>query len=319
MKYKDYYAALGLERDASADQVKSAYRRLARKFHPDVSKESGAEERFKEIAEAYQTLKDPEKRAAYDELGRPRPEQEFQPPPGWSQKFATDGQGFEDIDLSDLFAHFGRSRSRSGDTFGQPPGGHARQESVRFPGQDYDVTVEVSLEQAVAGATLDLNLSVPEPDAQGIVRPVPRTYEVRIPPETAQGQRLRLAGRGGRGFNGGRNGDLYLTIAYRPHPVFRVQGDDLYFDLSLAPWEAVLGASVKAPTLAGAVDLRVPADTPAGRKLRLSGRGLPRRDKSRGDLFAIVRIAVPASVTSEERKLYQQLADVSRFDPRAAR
>ena len=309
MKYKDYYAALGLERDASAAQVKSAYRRLARKFHPDVSKETGAEERFKEIAEAYQTLKDPEKRAAYDELGRPRPEQEFQPPPGWSQKFHADGRGAEDIDLADLFAGFGRSRPRAGPS----------RESIRFPGQDYEVTVQVSLQQAFGGATLDLNLSVPEPDENGISRPVPRTYEVRIPAGTAQGQRLRLAGKGGRGFNGGRNGDLYLTIAYQPHPLFRVQDADLYFDVALAPWEAVLGATVKVPTLGGDVDLRIAPDTPAGRKLRLSGRGLPRRDKTVGDLYAIVKIVVPASADAQERALYQQLADVSRFDPRAAK
>ncbi|MBA3479856.1 MAG: DnaJ domain-containing protein [Lautropia sp.] len=308
MKYKDYYAALGLQRDATEKQIKDAYRRLARKFHPDVSKEKGAEDRFKEIAEAYQTLKDPEKRAAYDELGRPRPEQEFQPPPGWSQKFSTGAQGFEDIDLADLFAQFGRSRGRS-----------ARNQEVRYPGQDYEVSVEATLEQAVDGATLNLNLSVPEPDAQGVSRPVPRTYEVRIPSGTAEGQRMRLAGKGGRGFNGGRDGDLYLTVAYRLHPLFRVEGADLYFDLALAPWEAVLGATVKVPTLAGAVDLKIGPGTPAGRKLRLSGRGLPRRDKTTGDLFAIVRLVVPTAVSEAERALYQQLADVSRFDPRLAR
>jgi curved DNA-binding protein len=305
MKYKDYYAALGLERDATEAQVKAAYRRLARKFHPDVSKEAGAEERFKEIAEAYQTLKDPEKRAAYDELGRPRPEQDFQPPPGWSQKFATGGQGFEDIDLSDLFAQFGRSRA-----------GGARAQPVRRPGQDFDVSVEVTLEQAVEGATLDLNLSVPETDARGITRSVPRTYQVQVPPGTAHGQRLRLAGKGGRGLNGGRDGDLYLTVSFKPHPVYRVDGSDLYLDLTLAPWEAVLGATVKVPTLSGAVDLKVAPGTPAGRKLRLSGRGLPRRDKTSGDLYAVVRIVVPVNVGEEERALYQQLADVSRFDPR---
>jgi curved DNA-binding protein len=308
VRYKDYYAALGLQRDASEQQIKEAYRRLARKFHPDVSKEKGAEERFKEIAEAYQTLKDPEKRAAYDELGRPRPEQEFQPPPGWSQKFSGGSQGFEDIDLADLFAQFGRSRGRG-----------ARNQEVRYPGQDYEVTVEVTLEQAVEGATLNLNLSVPEPDARGIARPVPRTFEVRIPPATAEGQRMRLAGKGGRGFNGGRDGDLYLTIAYQPHPLFRVDGADLHYDLALAPWEAVLGATVKVPTLAGAVDLKIAPGTPAGRKLRLTGRGLPRRDKTTGDLYATVRIVVPTAVGEEERALYKQLAEVSRFDPRPAR
>ena len=308
MKYKDYYAALGVERDASEAQIRSAYRRLARKYHPDVSKESGAEERFKEIAEAYQTLKDADKRAAYDELGRPRPEQDFQPPPGWSQKFSTGGQGFEDIDLGDLFAHFGRSRG---------PG--ARSQEMRFPGQDYEVGVEVTLEQALHGATLDLNLNVPEPDARGISRPVPRTYEVRIPPATAAGQRLRLAGKGGRGFNGGPDGDLYLDIAYRPHPLFRIDGSDLVFDLPLAPWEAVLGATVKVPTLDGEVDLRVAPQTPAGRKLRLTGRGLPRRDRSRGNLYAMVKIVVPTSLSDEERALYRQLADLSRFEPRKGR
>lgn len=309
MKYKDYYAALGLERDATEAQVKSAYRKLARKYHPDVSKEKGAEERFKEVSEAYQTLKDPEKRAAYDELGRPRPEQDFQPPPGWSQKFHAGGWDADDVDLADLFASFGRSRSRAG----------SAREKMQFPGQDYEVTVEVTLEQAFDGATLNLNLSVPEPDERGFSRPVPRTYEVRIPAGTAQGQRLRLAGKGGRGVNGGRNGDLYLTVAYKPHPVFRVQEADLYFDLALAPWEAVLGATVKVPTLGGDVDLRIAPDSPAGRKLRLTGRGLPRRDKTAGDLYAIVKIVVPTSASKEERALYQQLADVSRFDPRAAR
>ena len=308
MKFKDYYAALGIERDASEAQIRGAYQRLARKYHPDVSKEEGAEERFKEVAEAYQTLKDPEKRAAYDELGRPRPEQDFQPPPGWSQKFSTGGQGFEDIDLGDLFAHFGRSR-----------GAGARSQEMRFPGQDYEVSAEVTLEQALHGATLDLNLNVPEPDSRGISRPVPRTYEVRIPPGTAAGQRLRLAGKGGRGFNGGPDGDLYLDIAYRPHPQFRIDGSALVFDLPLAPWEAVLGATVKVPTLEGEVDLRVAPQTPAGRKLRLTGRGLPRRDRSRGDLHALVRIVVPTSLSDEERALYRQLAEASRFEPRAGR
>jgi curved DNA-binding protein len=181
------------------------------------------------------------------------------------------------------------------------------------------VSVEVTLEQAVEGATLNLNLSVPEPDARGVSRPVPRTYEVRIPPATAEGQRMRLAGKGGRGYNGGRDGDLYLTIAYRPHPLFRVEGADLHFDLALAPWEAVLGATVKVPTLAGAVDLKIAPGTPAGRKLRLTGRGLPRRDKTTGDLYATVRIVVPTDVGEEERALYKQLAEVSRFDPRLAR
>jgi curved DNA-binding protein len=181
------------------------------------------------------------------------------------------------------------------------------------------VTAQVTLEQALQGATLDLNLEVPEPDARGLVRPVPRTYQVRIPPGTPQGQRLRLAGKGGRGFNGGADGDLYLNIAYRPHPVFRMEGSDLHFDLQLAPWEAVLGTTVKVATLDGEVDLSIAPQTPAGRKLRLAGRGLPKRDRTRGDCFATVRIVVPTVVSGEERALYKQLADISRFDPRAGK
>jgi curved DNA-binding protein len=308
MKYKDYYAALGVDRSATAEAITKAYRRLARKYHPDVSKEPDAENRFKEIAEAYGTLRDPEKRAAYDELGRVGPGEEFRPPPGWSGRFADAGASFEDVDLADLFASFGR-RGRAG-----------TREEIRMPGQDYEVPVQVSLEDALAGATLNLSLGVPEPDAQGFTRTVQRAYEVRIPPGTAQGQRLRLAGKGGRGHSGGRDGDLYLIVEYKPHPLFRLQDDgDLYFDLHVAPWEAVLGANVKAPTLTGPVDLKIAPGTPAGRRLRLAGRGMPRRGKAPGDLHAVVRIAVPTKVSDEERDLYQGLADRSRFDPRAGR
>ena len=274
---------------------------------PDVSKEADAEERFKEIAEAYATLKDPEKRAAYDELGRVHPGEEFQPPPGWSGRFADAGDAFEDIDLADLFASFGRGRARG-----------TRREDIRVPGQDYEVPVQVALEDALAGATLNLSLEVPETDAHGFLRSTRRTYEVRIPPGTAQGQRLRLAGKGGRGLNGGRDGDLFLVVQYKPHPVFRLQGDaDLHFDLPVAPWEAVLGATVKAPTPTGPVDLRIPPGTPAGRRLRLAGRGMPRRGGPPGDLHAIVRIAVPTRVSDDERDLYRRLAERSGFDPRA--
>jgi curved DNA-binding protein len=309
MKYKDYYAALGVDRSASAEEITKAYRRLARKYHPDVSKEPEAEEKFKEIAEAYGTLKDPEKRAAYDELGQVGAGQEFRPPPGWSGRFADAGDAFEDVDLADLFASFGRGGARGG-----------RREEIRIPGQDYEVPVQVSLEDALAGATLDLSLAVPEPDAQGFMRRAQRTYQVRIPPGTAQGQRLRLAGKGGRGHGGGRDGDLYLIVEYKPHPVFRLQdGGDLHFDLPIAPWEAVLGAQVKAPTLTGPVDLRIPPGTPAGRRLRLAGRGMPQRGQGPGDLHAVVRIAVPTQVSDEERDLYKRLAEISRFDPRAGR
>lgn len=303
MKYKDYYAALGVERNATPEQIKKAYRKLAHQYHPDISKDPEGEAKFKEVQEAYATLKDPEKRAAYDDLGRRPAGESFEPPPDWGQGFGH-GENFSDVDLADLLAAFASAR-----------GGRGARRAQR--GQDAEASAPVTLEQVNEGAEVDLRFNLPEYDARGLLHHVPRTFRVRIPKGAGDGQRLRLAGKGGRGFNGGPDGDLYLTIAYRPHPVFRVQDSDLYLDLSLAPWEAVLGATVQVPTLGGSVELRVPPDTPAGRKLRLSGRGLPRRGGPPGDLYAIVRIVVPVSATSAERDLYRQLADVSRFNARA--
>jgi curved DNA-binding protein len=296
MKFKDYYAALGVPRDADAEQIKKAYRKLARQHHPDVSKSPEAEAKFKEIGEAYATLKDPEKRAAYDELGR-RPEgQEFRPPPGWAHQYASDAQGFEDIDLSDLLDALGR-RHR---------GGHHAPMPVH--GRDYETTVRISLEDAHRGATLNLNLA----DAGG-----DRTLEVTIPPGVSEGQKLRLRGKGGKGRNGGADGDIYLHITLAPHPVFRADRHDLYFDLALAPWEAALGAEIEVPTLDGPVLLTVPPGTRSGRKLRLRGRGISNGRGGHGDLYAVVHIDVPAALTDRERELFKEMAAASRFDPRA--
>jgi curved DNA-binding protein len=308
MKYKDYYEILGVKRDAGADEIKKAYRKLAHKYHPDVSKDPKGEERFKEVAEAYETLKDDEKRAAYDQLGRHQPGEEFRPPPdwGWRPGQADPGFSFQDIDLGDLFAGLAGGRQR--------PGGQAGE--MRFPGQDYEITAHVSLDEAFRGTEVELNLSVPEHDAQGQVRRVPRTFKVRIPKGAADGQRLRLAGKGGKGFNGGRDGDLYLTIALHPHPLFRVSGHDLYLDLPLAPWEAVLGAEVEVPTLAGAVKLKVPPHTRSGQQLRLAGRGLPKSQGGEGALYAMVQIVVPTASGEREQALYRQLAEASTFNPR---
>lgn len=295
MKYKDYYAALGVKRDASADDIKKAYRKLAQKYHPDVSKEKGAEERFKEIGEAYQTLKDPEKRAAYDQLGSGyRPGQDFRPPPDWEQRFAG-GEGgggafsFDDLDLSDLFEHLSR---RSG-------GGRARS-TQPFPGPDYEARAELSLEDAFRGTEFDLNGT-----------------RVRIPKGATDGQRLRIKGQGGPGINGGRNGDLYVDIVLRKHPLYRPDGHDLYMDLPLAPWEAALGAEVEVPTLAGVVSLKVPAGTQSGRKLRLGKRGLPKPGGGEGDLYAIAQIVNPPELNEREKSLLAQLRDQSKFNPRA--
>ncbi len=305
MKYKDYYKVLGVERTASADDIKKAYRKLAHKFHPDVSKVKDAKEKFQEIGEAYETLKNAEKRAAYDQLGSGfQAGQDFRPPPDWGQQFGHGGNGqssFDEADLADLFA--GLSGRRAG----------AR---MSMPGRDYEVDTRITLEQAAAGTEVELNLNVVEHDAQGVPRRVPQTLRVRVPKGANAGQRLRIAGKGGKGYDGGRDGDLYLNISFAPHRLYRASGHDLYIDLPLAPWEAVLGASVEVPTLDGAVRLKVPAGTKAGQQLRLSKRGLPSRDGA-GDLYAVAQIVVPATPTARESELFQQLAGESKFDPRS--
>jgi curved DNA-binding protein len=306
MKYADYYAALGVERGATPDEIKKAYRRLAQKYHPDVSKEPGAEARFKEVAEAYQTLKDPEKRAAYDALGQRPQGEEFRPPPDWARQHGTPGGGetfsFDGVDFGDLFEQFGGRGARGG--------------RGQLPGQDFDVPVEISIEDAFRGTTLEMNLSMPEYDDSGQLRRVPHTVKARVAPGAVDRQRLRLPGKGGKGFNGGRNGDLYLVISLKPHPLYRATDHDLYLDLPLAPWEAALGATVEVPTPGGPVKLKVPAGTSAGQKLRLSRRGLPRPRGGAGDLFAVAQLTVPAQLDENERRLYEQLRDQSQFDPR---
>ena len=297
MKYKDYYAILGVQRGASADEIKKAYRKAAQKHHPDVSKEAGAEEKFKEVAEAYQTLKDPEKRAAYDQLGTGfREGEEFRPPPDWGERFHfRQGNGeafsFDDLDLGDLFESLRGGGAR-----------HAgRQRPI--PGQDYEATIHLTLDEAHRGTEIDLAFEKP--------------VKVRIPKGAADGQRLRLRGQGGKGINGGRDGDLYLNIVLHPHSLFRTSGHDLYLDLPLAPWEAALGATVEVPTLDGRVALKIPPDTAAGRKLRLARKGLAKPGGGEGDLYAVVQIVNPTVLGTRERSLFEELAKASRFDPRA--
>jgi curved DNA-binding protein len=296
VKFKDYYAALGVPRDADTDAIKKAYRKLARKYHPDVSKEPEAEARFKEVAEAYETLRDPEKRAAYDELGQRPQGQEFTAPPDWREHFAQQGGagGFEDLDLSDLLDSLVRGSGR------RPRG--------PMPGRDHDLIAEIGLEDAVRGTTLHLQLQRPEG---------PETLEVTVPPGVVDGQKLRLRGRGSPGRGGGPAGDIYVHLKLLPHPRFRVAGRDLYFDLVLAPWEAALGTDVQVPTLTGDVVLSVPPGSHSGRKLRLRGRGLGSLRSVQGDLYAVVTIDVPGELTARERELFEALARESRFDPRA--
>jgi curved DNA-binding protein len=306
MKYKDYYKALGLERTASTEDVKKAYRKLAHQYHPDVSKDPQGEEKFKEIAEAYATLKNPEKREEYDNLGKHPAGESFTPPPQWQQQYGAGAAAFDDVDLSDLLNAF-RSGGRQGRAHANP----AR------PGEDYTVTVPVSLENIHHGGATDVALELPEYDAHGLPHRVPRTFRVTIPKGAAQGQRLRLAGKGGPGIHGGKPGDLYIVLAIAPHPLYRVSGRDLYLDLALAPWEAVLGAAVEIPTLDGNVELDIKPGTCGGQHLRLTRRGLRASDGSVGNLYAVVQIAVPATVGKQERELYAQLAAASDFAPRA--
>lgn len=313
MKYKDYYEILGVARDASEDAIKKAYRKLARQYHPDVSKAKDAEERFKEIAEAYNTLKDAEKRAAYDNLGRHQAGADFRPPPDW-EGFAGMGgasQGasmhFEDFaDLSELFEQLGLGGRRGGR---RGPGAGARA-NFAVPGTDYEALARITLEDAARGTELILNL----PDEDGVARPV----TVRVPKGAADGQRLRVRGKGGPGTGGAPAGDLYLQIELAPHALFRAEGRDLYLDLPLTPSEAVLGAQVDLPTLDGRVQLKVQPGANTGKKLRLAGKGLPGAGNAQaGDLYAVVQIVVPTAPGEREKALYKELAEASRQDPRA--
>lgn len=310
MKYKDYYRILGLQRGASDEEIKKAYRRLARKYHPDVSKEKDAEERFKEVAEAYETLKDPKKRAAYDGLGAFRSGQDFRPPPDWFERFHVHGSGdLGGIDLADLFASFGGLGGRGGfEGFGRGGGfqefGRARRRGGLQRGQDIEARVPLGLEEAAQGTEVTLQVGA-------------RQVRARIPRGATDGQRLRLAGKGGPGVGGAPAGDLFLTIELRPHRLFRAEGHDLRIEVPLAPWEAALGTEIEIPTLGGRVTLKIPAGSKTGQRLRLAGRGLPKPQGGAGDLYAVLTIAVPGALSARERELYEQLREASRFDPRA--
>lgn len=311
MKYKDYYATMGVERTAGADVIKAAYRKLARKYHPDVSKEKDAEEKFKDVAEAYETLKDPEKRAAYDQLGRHAPGDEFRPSPDWQQSFGETQHSFDDLDLADLFAGLA-----GGLGAGRGQGGR-RAPNAPLPGQDFEAAVQLTFDQAYSGTEIEFDMAVAEPDENGLLKRVARKIKVRVPKGVSDGQKLRVPGKGGKGMNGARDGDLYLDIQVQTHPLYRVEGLDLYMDVPIAPWEAVLGASVELPTPAGRIALKVPPGTHAGQKLRLAGRGLSRPDGRSGHLYAVAQIVVPTVVDEAQRALFRQLADASTFNPRA--
>jgi curved DNA-binding protein len=306
MEFKDYYGIMGVARDATQDEIKRAYRKLARKYHPDVSKEADAEARFKELGEAYEVLKDPEKRAAYDQLGANwKAGQDFRPPPDWDAGFEFSGGYQEGSAFSDFFESL----------FGRAGAGHAGGPGFRARGEDHHARILIDLEDAFQGATRTITLHAPQLDAQGHVRTRERTLNVHIPRGIRQGQHIRLAGQGTPGFGGGVAGDLYLDVEFKPHRLYRVDGRDLYLDLPLAPWEAALGARVKVPTPEGIVDLTIPSASTAGRKLRLRGRGIP--GKPAGDFYVVLQIALPPADSESARQLYRTMQQELAFNPRS--
>lgn len=319
--YKDYYEALGVSRDAGQDEIRKAYRKLARKHHPDVSKDSGAEDKFKEINEAYEVLKDPEKRQRYDQLGANwQAGQEFRPPPGWETHFNF-GSGFGQEHsfgggaggFSDFFEMlFG------GQGFRQARGGPGAQAWHNFQqsGQNHEAILQISLEDAYHGDSKTISMQMPAVNAQGQVVHQSKTFDVKIPAGILPGQKIRLAGQGGEGSGGGRSGDLYLKVEIPPHPVYQLDGRDLITDLRVAPWEAALGAEIEVHTLSGRVTLKVPAGTQSGQKLRLRKRGMPNPKGAQGDLYVVVKIMVPKHLSDREKELFEQLRSASSFSPR---
>ena len=304
MEYKDYYKTLGVNKDASADEIKKQYRRLARKYHPDVSKEANAEEKFKEVKEAYEVLKDTEKRQAYDQLGaQPQGAGGFQPPPGWTFNQGGDSSAGA-ADFSDFFENlFGRGQARQGQRRG-----------FKQRGQDLHSKIQVTLEEAFKGGQRVLNLQEPVIDPQTHQQYMQtRQLNVKIPAGVTAGQQIRLKGQGGKGM-GGADGDLYLEINIAPHKHYTINGKDVNLNLPVTPWEAALGGKVKVPTLAGTVDLNIPAGSQTGQKMRLRGRGLP--GKTAGDQYVILKIYIPEPKNDQQRELYQQMSEQMQFNPR---
>ena len=316
MKYQDYYQTLGVSRDASGDEIKGSYRRLARKFHPDVSEQPNAEERFKEIGEAYEVLKDSDKRARYDQLGANwKAGQDFTPPPGWEGAFNFGGFGGAGgsqgpVDFSDFFSAMFGDRAGARHAGARHAGArHAGFSRGPTRGRDQTITVRIDIEDAFHGAERLLRLQTGNGATQGT-----RKLNIKIPAGVTDGQQIRLAGQGQPGVNGGARGDLFLQVEIEPHSTYRVEGKDVYLDLPITPWEAALGATIEVPTLGGKVDLKIPNGTSSGSKLRLKGRGLG--GKRSGDQYVVLQIATPPADSQESRELYRQMSEQMPFNPR---
>jgi curved DNA-binding protein len=317
VKYNDYYKIMGLQRTATQDEIKRAHRVLARKYHPDVSKEPNAEARFKEVGEAYEVLKNPEKRAAYDQLGANWKEgQDFKPPPEWNTGFETAGKGFserESAEYSDFFESLFR---RGFDEAPRSRSGRERQQAFNAQGEDSHAKIQIELEEAYHGGERRISLGIPEIDAQGGITVKNHEVEFKIPKGVRAGQHIRLAGQGGPGMGNGKPGDLYLEVSFKPHAHYRVDQHDVYLDLPVAPWEAALGAAIEVPTPSGAVELKIPAGSVEGRKLRLKGRGIP--SASPGDFYFVLKIAAPPAADDAGQAFYRSMAEQFKsFSPRA--
>jgi curved DNA-binding protein len=327
VKFKDYYEILNVPRTATPDEIQSAYRKLARKYHPDVSKEAGAEDKFKELGEAYEVLRDTEKRKKYDELGADwKAGQEFRAPPDWETHFQhgraaepgqTEFRWSGGGNFSDFFEMlFG---GRGFEDALHRGGAHDRGGAVwRQRGQDQEATLQITLEDAYHGTTKAFTLQTQTLTPEGQIATSGKSYEVRIPPGILPGQKIRLSGQGREGVEGGAHGDLYLRIELLPHPRYRLEGRDLYLELPIAAWEAALGAEIQLVTLSGSVNLKVPAGTHSGQKLRLRGKGMPNARGTPGDLYVVVSIQVPRTLSEKEQQLYEELKRASTFNPREA-
>jgi len=331
VKFRDYYETLGVSRDASQEDIQRAYRTLARKYHPDVNKTPEAEEKFREATEAYEVLKSPETRKQYDRLGKNyKAGQDFTPPSGWESARVDFGRGgaggggfgvdFDSVagagGFSDFFEAIFGDRFRDARAGARRGGGAAARAPRARKGETVEASLTISLEDAYRGATKSVSLQVAEPDSSGRMHRSTKSYNVRIPPGTTDGATIRLAGQGGRGLAGAPAGDLLLKIHIAPHPTYRLNGHDLETTLAVTPWEAALGARVEAPTLDGPVTLTVPPGSQSGQKLRLRGKGLPKRQQERGDLYVGLRILVPKDLSEKERALLEDLREASDFNPR---
>ncbi len=311
MEYRDYYDILGVDRDATQDDIKQAYRRLARKYHPDVSKEADADKKFKDIGEAYEVLKDPEKRAAYDKFGSNwQHGQDFEPPPNWDAGFEFRGAGYTgatDNDYSDFFESLFGHSGRTGRT--------SHRQTFHMKGEDQHAKIVIRLADAYNGSKQTITLSRPVVNERGHVITQPHNLHITIPKGIIEGQRIRLEGQGTPGMGGAAAGDLYLEISFAEDPIFHAERRDLHMELPVTPWEAALGATMTIPTLGGKVQLKIPAGSQGGKKLRLKGRGLTTASKQ-GDQIITLRIVVPEATTEEQKELYRKMAKIMPTSPR---